>query len=394
MFFLVPTGTDAPIYHPPVVTAVLMGANVVMHVLQYLVPGFTEMLILNYGEIVPYRWLTAAYLHADPGHLIGNLMFLFIFGIIVEGKIGWWRFALIYNIIAIVASALITAVTYFLADGGGLGASCAIFGIMGMCFLWAPENTIHFKFFGIIFYRFYNSSFDVTVQNLGFFFIAMNLAIAAFTGFRISSEVAHLLGLLPGLLIGWAMIKARRVNCEGYDLFSIMSGKKGEVVLTIEEEAEQDRLKEERKEQRQEELAQGIKMISQYVDAGHYEVAFNRFSALAVSRPQLKLPETLLVKMINGAEQADDKEEPKQVRFRLKLMRYYLDNYTKLSSQIELKLIKHMLKNDQPRHALKMLDAIDQNRLPDRLKALIHKYSTFARQQIADGVMEVRMDEP
>jgi membrane associated rhomboid family serine protease len=275
-------------------TAGLLGVNIVMHVLQNLIPGFTEMLILNYGEIAPHRWLTAAYLHADLVHLIGNLMFLFIFGIIVEGKIGWWRFALAYNIIAIVASALITAVTFFLTDGSGLGASCAIFGIMGMCFLWAPKNTIHFKFFGIIFYRAYYSSFDVTIQKLGFVFIAMNLAIAAFTGFRMSSEVAHLLGLLPGLLIGWGMIKARRVNCEGYDLFSVMSGKTGEVVLTIEEEAEQDRLKVKRKEQRQEELANGLKMISQYVDAGHCEIAFKRFSGLAVSRPQLKLPETLL----------------------------------------------------------------------------------------------------
>jgi hypothetical protein len=93
--------------------------------------------------------------------------------------------------------------------------------------------------------------------------------------------------------------------------------------------------------------------------------------------------------MINRAEQVDNKEDPKQVKFRLKLLRYYLDNYTKLSSQIELKLVKHMLMDDQPRRALKMLDSVDQSRLPEQHMALVQKYFSYAKQQIADGVIEV-----
>ena len=90
MFAIIPTGTDAPIYHLPIVTGLTIAANVVVFVFQLLNPGLTEMFWLEFGTFRPHTWLTAAYLHADFGHLFGNMVFLFIYGLIVEGKVGWW----------------------------------------------------------------------------------------------------------------------------------------------------------------------------------------------------------------------------------------------------------------------------------------------------------------
>ena len=133
MFIIIPTGTDAPIYHLPIMTGVTIAVNVLVGIIQLLVPGFTEQFMITYGNFHPYTWLTAAYLHADFGHLFGNMIFLFIYGVIVEGKVGWWRFALIYNASAILASMMIAILTIF-GTGGALGASCAIYSMMAICF--------------------------------------------------------------------------------------------------------------------------------------------------------------------------------------------------------------------------------------------------------------------
>ena len=102
MFFIFPTGSDAPLRHWPIATGVTIAINVVFFTLQLAAPGFTDDFMLQYGTVDPLTWLTAAYLHADLSHLMGNMMFLFIYGLVVEGKIGWWRFFLVYNALSLI----------------------------------------------------------------------------------------------------------------------------------------------------------------------------------------------------------------------------------------------------------------------------------------------------
>jgi membrane associated rhomboid family serine protease len=384
---IVPTGTDAPIYHWPIMTAVIMVANVVMFVLQLLIPEFTEMLWLEFGTLRPHTWITSAYLHADVGHIIGNLMFLFIFGIIVEGKIGWWRFALVYNLSAIAASIIINAISIFVI-GSGLGASCAIFAIMAICFLWAPENEIQFHYGWIFYFRIYAGSFMAPVQYVCFFFFAVNLLTAAFTGFGISSAVFHLIGLLPGFVIGWAMLKFRQVNCDGHDFFSIWSGNKGREQFTVSEEAEKVSQKEERKEQRKLELQTAMKMVDRYIADEHFETAYKRFQSLTHTRPTLILSESRLVKIINGLE-----SNPQQEHLYRVLLNYYLKHYTRLAVPVRLKLARRNVQQEQPRHAIKVLAELAKAELTDSQRQSVRKINDLAKRQIAEGVMEVRLDD-
>ncbi len=75
-------------------------------------------------DLVPM--ISSWFIHADLTHLIGNMLFLFIFGRIVERKFGFARFLLIYF-----SSALISdLVTGLIFDQGGIGASGAIAGLI------------------------------------------------------------------------------------------------------------------------------------------------------------------------------------------------------------------------------------------------------------------------
>ena len=389
MFFLIPAGTDAPVYHPPFATGGVVLANVLVFILQLGIPGFTEQWALAYGTFNPLNCLVSAYLHADFFHMFNNMLFLFIFGLIVEGKIGWWKFLLAYNACAFGEAVLESLLMLGWPEGYSLGASSAIFGIMIIAFLWAPENEIHFKFVGVIFYRPFSSDFDISVSTLTYVFVALNFAIAAMTGFAISSAVLHLLGVPIGAAIGLGMLKARRVNCDGHDFISIMTGKRGQEQSTVEEIAQRDEQRKELAQQKREELAEGLKMVTHYVDRGHYEVGFKRFEALARKRQGLVLDEALLVKMINGLE-----KQPDQKKLYRKLLKYYVANYQRLKVNVTFKLAKLLLQQDQqPRKALKQLQQIDQSSLsPDQTKMLA-KLANFARKQIASGAIELQTEE-
>ena len=77
-------------------------------------------------DLNPLPLVTSWFLHADLVHLTGNMLFLFIFGRIVERKFGFFRFLLIYF-----SSALISdLVAGLIFQQGGIGASGAIAGLV------------------------------------------------------------------------------------------------------------------------------------------------------------------------------------------------------------------------------------------------------------------------
>jgi membrane associated rhomboid family serine protease len=73
------------------------------------------------------------FLHASVAHLLGNLLFLFLFGRIVERHFGTARFLLIYF-----GSAIVSDVISSLAGQGGIGASGAIAGLISAAILIEP----------------------------------------------------------------------------------------------------------------------------------------------------------------------------------------------------------------------------------------------------------------
>ena len=87
--------------------------------------------------------LPTNYVHASPGHLFGNLLYLFGFGAVVEYAFGWWRALLVYAVSGWAGSAL----SLVLLDSRALsvGASGAIFGLIGASFVYLVRNHRSFQ---------------------------------------------------------------------------------------------------------------------------------------------------------------------------------------------------------------------------------------------------------
>lgn len=122
------------------VTAVLVGINVAVYVLQML-SGRLDMLLYEYGvldaELVLHggeyhRLVTSLFLHADISHLASNMIMLYFLGVMVESRLGSLSYLLLYlssGVIGDLASIMMQVRTGDFHYS--LGASGAVFGIVG-----------------------------------------------------------------------------------------------------------------------------------------------------------------------------------------------------------------------------------------------------------------------
>ncbi len=92
-----------------------------------------------------FTLLTSMFLHGGVMHLIGNMLYLWIFGDNVEEVLGHVRFVVVYVVCGLVASlAQILAAPDSIIPT--LGASGAIAGVMGAYLVWFPAHRIRVLF--------------------------------------------------------------------------------------------------------------------------------------------------------------------------------------------------------------------------------------------------------
>ena len=195
------------------------------------VPGdsFPENLIA-YG-FRPLGLAGCALLHAGFMHLLSNMLFLWLFGNAICSKIGNILYIPVYFLLAFMAS-YIAAV-----DGkGGIGASGAINGLVGMYLVFFPLNNIScFVFaygrFRVFFNTFYLSSFWMVLYWLAFDIGGLILSPDSKVG-----HVAHIGGFVSGVGLGVFMLLTGIVKEEKSEksLLQVFGfRKKKEIKLTL-----------------------------------------------------------------------------------------------------------------------------------------------------------------
>ena len=98
----------------------------------------------------PVTWLTATFLHGSIGHLIGNMVFLFLFGFSVELALGrgWY---LAFYLLGGLGGSLLAGWAYAGMGSYGLGASGAVSALMGMYAVLYRLRRVRF-FYQLFFY--------------------------------------------------------------------------------------------------------------------------------------------------------------------------------------------------------------------------------------------------
>ncbi len=175
------------------VTYILMGINIAMFILTYLLfylsngnINLESLFSVNAAAIKSgeyYRLITGTFLHAGPLfmpiHLLFNMYALYIIGSQVENFVGKWKYLIIYFASALMGSLLSTVILH----ANSIGASGAIFGLMGSL-----------AYFGYHYRIYFGNILKSQIIPL----IVINLLM----GFMFSGidNVAHIGGLVGGIL--------------------------------------------------------------------------------------------------------------------------------------------------------------------------------------------------
>lgn len=172
----------------------LTGIMAAVFVLQSIIQGFSGNVIMISALVWQHPWtlITSVFAHSSIPHLLLNGYALVLFGSILEEKIGSWRFLAIFAAAGLLSS---IADTFFYQ--ATLGASGAVFGILGTLAVLEPMMTISVYFIPMP--LFVAALAFAALDLFGFFTGAPTSLIGSV------ANAAHLTGMAAGVTAGLAI---------------------------------------------------------------------------------------------------------------------------------------------------------------------------------------------
>jgi membrane associated rhomboid family serine protease len=143
---MIPLRSSERVYSRTAVTGSLIALNVIIFLYQTTMSYYQlNQFVANWG-IVPddlhlISLLTSMFLHGGWLHLLGNMLFLWVFGRNIEDLIGGGRFLLFYLLCGL-AAAVVQVVANPYSRVPTIGASGAIAGVMGAYLIKFPRSQI------------------------------------------------------------------------------------------------------------------------------------------------------------------------------------------------------------------------------------------------------------
>lgn len=397
-----PINTDAPIYHWPRATVGLIAANVLVFTLSCsgtigTFPEVVDRYGLSHGAgLLPWQWVTSNFIHRDVLHLAGNMLFLWGLGLVVEGKIGWQAFVPLFLGLGIAECAIEQTVLNLLRIdwGGSYGSSAIIFGLLAVALVWAPRNDLIVGFWVPIFG---DGTFDVSIAAFSFIVLGAQGLLA----WRIGPAVLlHLMGAVLGYFAATIMLRRRWVDCEGWDLFSILRGRPGDQADTdtpVKERPVVDRPRPEpTRTFKQSDPERGavlkkvkaIKRIRALVAEGRTRPAFELLRQTQHLVTGWQLPAEDHLQLAEALEQGEHWNEA------VALWEEFLELHPQAAEHIRIQAARVVLERQQrPHAALRILEPLSESRLRSELDQQRRQITTAAQQLIDSGVIEFRSHE-
>ncbi|MEM9777306.1 MAG: rhomboid family intramembrane serine protease [Chloroflexota bacterium] len=220
---MIPIQDQNPRHRFPAVTVTLIALNFVAFVLQF--PALQELELwvpfANRWALIPsqltsaigaefYTVFTSMFLHGSIMHILGNMLYLWIFGDNIEDKLGRGRFIFFYLLCGVIA-----ALAHVMIDPNSqiptIGASGAVAGVLGGYLLLFPMVRVTTMIPILLFRRFQIPAWIL----LGLWFV-----MQLFSGVSQSSETAgvafwaHIGGFAAGFLLVRLIGPTHRMNEE------------------------------------------------------------------------------------------------------------------------------------------------------------------------------------
>ena len=202
-----PIKVTQPSYSKPVVTVLLIMANVLVFLhefwLQMVDPYSLNHFMALYSLRPAYfhfsNIFTSMFVHANWIHVIGNMLFLWVFGESVEDILGHGKYLLFYLLCGVAAAMAQMAIDPF-SRVPMVGASGAIAGVMGAYLVKFPRSRVV-----MLFWFFFFTTFDLPAWFMLIYWFAFQflggVGSLAGTSQGGTAFFAHVGGFVAGIVL-------------------------------------------------------------------------------------------------------------------------------------------------------------------------------------------------
>jgi membrane associated rhomboid family serine protease len=373
----------------------------------------TEDWVLVLGDGVhPVQWLTNLFLHAGWVHLLGNLIFLWIFGTVVEGKVGPWAFLLVYLGLGVFESAGMQLVVRSEEPLHMLGSSGIIFGQLAMCVVWAPKNEVDCMRWLPL------PRWELRLSILWFvaLYVLFDIGTAALRGAVMTSvlehspgaifalAIDHSVGAALGLALAVVLLNLNLVDCKNWDLLAVIAGRQGQSRQQAARgkqsayriSVESDRAAAAKKKGAPEGKGQRVKSVEGpraaalramrlHLELGEVEAAVSVYQQSSRKFADWELQQPDWLELIGAVLDQEDWAGAAS------LLRDYVEKTAEPSPRLRLKLAQVLIRKlARPLQGLKVLNQIPVGALPQELVATHGQLVKEAEEMREEGDLELQ----
>jgi membrane associated rhomboid family serine protease len=223
MLLVLPYRTNLIPRRTPYANYILIAANIAVFLMEYHITKdggwsfrpWVEPFMLDTQRPALWQFISYAFLHAGPWHILGNMFFLYLFGNNVNdklGNVGYLSFYLAGAVFSGIGHVLLNSAT----NAPTLGASGAVAAVTGAYLVLFPQTLIDvFLWFFIFVY---------TIEVSALYFIALKMIIIDNVMLRYASVAydAHLSGYAFGIISMIGLLATGLISSSQFDLWAMI----------------------------------------------------------------------------------------------------------------------------------------------------------------------------
>ncbi len=210
---LLPIRTDSPLRSTPYMNWVLIALNVILYVVQQQVgeAGWRSYMLFP-SNPQWYGFVSYAFMHASISHLLGNMLFLYIFGNNVNDKMGNFGYLGFY-----LAASVAAGMGHFFSSAAPvLGASGAVSAVTGAYLILFPKSSIT-----LIYFFFIIGSIEIpAVYFIVLYFLKDLFGFSGQAGGGVAYG-AHIAGTVFGVILSMLLLSVHLLPRDQFDVIAL-----------------------------------------------------------------------------------------------------------------------------------------------------------------------------
>jgi membrane associated rhomboid family serine protease len=211
---LIPLRTDSPLRQTPYMNWAIIAANAIVYVITVTHPQVAGHYGLSPRQPLLYQFFTYQFLHGSLLHIVGNMLFLFIFGNNVNDRLGNLGYLAFY-----LAGGVFAGISYVILSGGDtpmVGASGAIAAVTGAYLVLLPRSNVT-----IVYFYFLVGTAEVASLWFILFFFLYDVYLN-FTGHDQVAHTAHIGGTLFGFITCVGLLTLHLLPRDQFDVVALI----------------------------------------------------------------------------------------------------------------------------------------------------------------------------